>query len=325
MTEEQEFSRKVSYMGTPLSDDDRDLGFGDKVATETRQRFLNRDGSFNVERRGLRRFSTLNLYHFLLTMTWAQFLGLVLLLYFLSNIVFAILYSSLGAASLVDTSEIPTDSLFIRAFFFSVQTFATIGYGTIHPVGIVPNLLVTIESYYSLLVNALITGLVFARFSRPTAKIIFSESAVVAPYRNITGLMFRLVNNRHSQLIELKAQVLFSHFAEKDGKPIRRFDLLDLERQRVSFFPLAWTVVHPIDENSPMFGMTEEDFQKDDAEILVLLSATDETFSQTVHTRSSYKAGEIKFGYKFANIYNAPENGEPISIDIRKLSRIEKI
>ncbi len=326
MTEEREISRKVSYMGTPpLSDSERDLGFGDKVATETRQRFLNRDGSFNVERRGLRRFSTLNLYHFLLTMSWTQFLGLVLLLYFLSNIVFAVLYSSLGAASLVDTSEIPTDSLFIRAFFFSVQTFATIGYGTIHPVGIVPNLLVTLESYYSLLVNALITGLVFARFSRPTAKITFSESAVVAPYRDISGLMFRLVNNRHSQLIEIKAQVLFSHFAEKDGKPIRRFDLLDLERQRVSFFPLAWTVVHPIDENSPMFGLTEEDFIKEDAEILVLLSAIDETFSQTVHTRSSYKAGEIKFGYKFANIYNAPENGEPISIDIRKLSRIEKI
>lgn len=325
MTEEQEFSRKISYMGMPLAESDRDLGFGDKVASETRQRFLNRDGSFNVERRGLRRFSTLNLYHFLLTMSWTHFLGLVLLLYFFSNVVFAAAYSSLGAASLVDTSETPTESLFIRAFFFSVQTFATIGYGTIHPVGIIPNLLVTLESYYSLLVNALITGLVFARFSRPTAKIIFSEAAVVAPYRGKTGFMFRLVNNRHSQLIELKAQVLFSHFDTKDGKPIRRFDLLDLERQRVSFFPLAWTVVHPIDENSPMYGMTEEDFREADAEILILLSAIDETFSQTVHTRSSYKADEIKFNHKFANIYNKPQNGEPISIDIRKLSRIEKI
>lgn len=326
MTEEQEFSRKISYMGMPpIAESDRDLGFGEKVATETRQRFLNRDGTFNVKRRGLRRFSTLNLYHFLLTMSWSRFLGLVLLLYFFSNVVFAFFYSSLGAASLVDTSETPTESLFIRAFFFSVQTFATIGYGTIHPVGIVPNLLVTLESYYSLLVNALITGLVFARFSRPTAKVSFSESAVVAPYRGISGLMFRLVNNRHSQLIELKAQVMFSRFAEKDGKPYRRFDLLDLERQRVSFFPLAWTVVHPIDENSPMFGMTEEEFIKADAEILILLSAIDETFSQTVHTRSSYKSDEIKFGFKFANIYNEPQNGEPISIDIRKLSRIEKV
>lgn len=325
MTEEQEISRKISYMGSPpISESERDLGFGEKVATESRQRFLNRDGTFNVTRRGLRRFSTINLYHYLLTMSWSRFLGLLLLLYFLSNIFFALLYSSLGAESLVDTSEIPTESLFVRAFFFSVQTFATIGYGTIHPVGTLPNLLVTLESYYSLLINALITGLVFARFSRPTAKVIFSDTAIVAPYRGKTGLMFRLVNNRHSQLIELKAQVMFSRFDTKDGKPIRRFDLLDLERQRVSFFPLAWTIVHPIDENSPLFGMTEEDFLNSDSEILILLSAIDETFSQTVHTRSSYKADEVKFGYKFANIYNAPENGEPISIDIRKLSQIER-
>ena len=326
MPEEQELSRKISYMGTaPLAETERDLGFGEKVSAETRQRFLNRDGTFNVERHGLSRFSPLNFYHFLLTMNWSTFLGLLLLLYFLSNIIFALVYSSLGAESLVDTSEIPTESLFVRAFFFSVQTFATIGYGTIHPIGIIPNLIVTIESYYSLLINALITGLVFARFSRPTAKVIFSETAVVAPYTDISGLMFRIVNNRHSQLIELKAQVLFSRFAEKDGKPIRRFDLLDLERQRVSFFPLAWTIVHPIDKNSPMFGMTEEDFRNADAEIIIMLSAIDETFSQNVHTRSSYKADEVKFGYKFANLYNEPKNGEPLSIDIRRLSEVEKL
>lgn len=326
MTEEQEISPKISYMRTPdITDADRDLGFGEKVATESRLRFLNRDGTFNVKRSGLRQFSPLNFYHFLLTMSWSHFLGLLLLLYFLSNLFFATLYSSLGAASLIDTSEIPTENLFIRAFFFSVQTFATIGYGTIHPVGIIPNLLVTLESYYSLLINALITGLVFARFSRPTAKILFSETAIVAPYRENAGLMFRLVNNRHSQLIELKIQVLFSRFTENDGKIIRRFDVLELERQRVAFFPLSWTVVHPIDENSPLFGMSEEEFRRLDAEILILLSAIDETFSQTVHTRSSYKADEIKFGYKFKNLYNAPENGEPISIDIRKLSRIEKV
>ena len=325
MTEEQEISSKFDYVrATDITDADRDLGFGEKVASESRLRFLNRDGSFNVRRSGIRRFSPLNFYHFLLTMSWSYFLGLLLLLYFLSNLFFATLYSSLGASSLVDTSEIPTESIFIRAFFFSVQTFATIGYGTIHPVGIIPNLLVTLESYYSLLINALITGLVFARFSRPTAKIIFSETAIVAPYRENTGLMFRLVNNRHSQLIELKIQVLFSRFTEKDGKTIRRFDVLELERQRVAFFPLSWTVVHPIDENSPLFEMSEEEFTRTDAEILILLSAIDETFSQTVYTRSSYKSDEVKFGYKFTSLYNAPEIGEPISIDIRKLSEIER-
>lgn len=326
MTREEEFQQISMEIATPpRSEEDRDLGFGSKVATESRLRFLNRDGTFNVQRTGFPFVSTLNLYHFLLTMSWTQFLGLVLVLYFLSNIIFAGLYASLGSGSLVDTSEIPTTNLFVRGFFFSVQTFATIGYGTIHPVGMIPNLLVTLESYYSLLVNALITGLVFARFSRPTAKVVFSETAVIAPYRNIKGFMFRLVNSRNSQLIEVSAQVLFTRFVEKEGQKIRRFDLLKLERENVSFLPLTWTIVHPIDEDSPMYNMTEEDLTNADAEILIMLNGMDETFAQTVHTRSSYKAQDIKCGYKFSNIYNQTEPHEPISIDIRKLSKVEKI
>lgn len=305
-------------------EDDRDLGFGSKVASESRLRFLNRDGTFNVQRTGLSQISPRNLYHFLLTMSWSVFLVLVLLLYFLSNIFFGLIYSSLGAEAIVDTSSEPTVNIFLRGFFFSVQTFATIGYGTIHPVGVIPNLLVTIESYYSLLANALITGLVFARFSRPTAKIIYSKTAIIAPYRGGEGFMFRLVNSRKNQLIEMKAQVLFTRFVEKDGAVMRTFDLLKLERERVSFLPLAWTLVHPIDENSPMSGLTEEDFEKSDAEILVLISAMDETFAQMVHTRTSYKSKEIKFGYKFSNLYNELKDDEPISIDIRRLSEIEK-
>lgn len=325
MTREENFQQKsLDMAASNIFEEDRDLGFGAKVAQENRLRFLNRDGTFNVKRTGLRRFYSLNLYHILLTMSWTRFLGLVLLLYFFSNVVFGFLYAVLGDGSLVDTSESPITNIFLRGFFFSVQTFATIGYGTIHPLGLIPNLLVTIESYYSLIANALITGVVFARFSRPTAKIIFSETAVVAPYRGINGFMFRIVNSRENQLIEVKAQVLFARFVEKNGKPTRRFDLLKLERDNVSFFPLGWTVVHPIDEDSPMFNMTESDFEKSDAEILILLNALDETFAQTVHTRSSYKLSEIKFGYKYSNIYNKTELNEPISIDIRKLSKIEK-
>lgn len=325
MTREEEIHPQTIKMTVPqMREEDRDLGFGSKVATESRLRFLNRDGTFNVRRTGLNQISPRNLYHFLLTMSWTRFLSLVLLLYFLSNVVFGLIYSSLGAEYLVDTSNEPTSNMFLRGFFFSVQTFATIGYGTIHPVGIIPNLLVTIESYYSLLANALITGLVFARFSRPTAKIIFSKKAIIAPYRGGKGFMFRLVNSRKNQLIELKAQVLFSRFVEKNGTTSRSFDLLTLERESVSFLPLAWTLVHPIDENSPLFGLTEADFERLDVEILIVISAMDETFAQTVHTRSSYKSNEIKFGYKFANLYNEIMANEPISIDIRRLSQIEK-
>ncbi len=304
--------------------EERDLGFGSIVSGQSRQRLLNPDGSFNVRRSGLPFLSSLNLFHFFLEMKWRTFLSLLLAIYFVSNVIFGMAYAAFGETALVDTSADPTQSLFVRGFFFSVQTFATIGYGTIHPVGIVPNLLVTVESYYSLLVNALITGLVFARFARPTARLIYSDVAVVAPYRDITGLMFRLVNGRHNQLIEVTAQVMFSRLVAENGRPVRRFDLLELERRKVSFFPLAWTVVHPITPDSPLAGLTHEDLVQADAEILILMSAIDETFAQVVHTRTSYKPSQIRFGQKFASIYREVPEGEPISIDVRRLSSVER-
>jgi len=308
-----------------VKEQDRDLGFGSVVAEASRQRFLNRDGSFNVQRSGLTVVRSLNLYHYLLSMSWSAFLGLVLLLFFVSNLIFGTVYAVLGPAALIDTSGAPFASLFVTGFFFSVQTFATIGYGTIHPVGIVPNLVVTVESYYSLLANALVTGLVFARFARPTAKIVLSTVAVIAPYKDITAFMFRIVNGRNNQLIEVKAQVIAARIKNGDDKIARKFDVLDLERKSVTFFPLTWTIVHPIDENSPLFGLSERDLQNSDAEFLILLTATDETFATTVHQRSSYKPSEVRYGYKFVSIYNEMKTGEPISIDIRKLSEVEKV
>ena len=300
---------------------DRDLGFGPAVTEQAGPRFLNRDGTFNVRRDGFNFITSLNTYHFLLTMPWATFLGLMLSLYFVSNVIFGALYASFGEAGLVDTTG-SSAGMFVRGFFFSVQTFATIGYGTIHPVGVGPNLLVTIESYYSLIANALITGLVFARFARPTARILFSEIAVIAPYQGMTGFMFRTVNGRNNQLIEVKAQVIFARFVNENGKRVRKFDVLPLERRSVTFYPLTWTVVHPIDEASPLWGCTQADLLASDAEFLILMTATDETFATVVHQRASYKPDEILFGRKFVSIYNN-KSGEPISIDVRRLSQIE--
>lgn len=322
MTDET-LDKDLQTIAAVQSEEDRDLGFGSVVTGQARQRLLNPDGTFNVERTGVSIFTSLNAYHTLLSMSWSTFLGLVLLLFFLSNVFFGLLYATVGENGLVDVSSTPSDDLFVRGFFFSVQTFATIGYGTIHPVGIIPNLIVTMESYYSLLANALITGVVFARFARPTAKIVFSDVAVVAPYRGGKGLMFRIVNGRNNQLIEVGAIVTFARFVNENGRTVRRFDVLELERRKVTFFPLAWTVVHPIDEKSPMYGLTEADIKATDGEILILLKAVDETFVQTVHARSSYKPHSIKFGRKFSSLYNDVEDGEPISIDVRKLSQTE--
>ena len=305
-------------------EDDKDLGFGAVVASRSRQRFLNPDGSFNVRRTGVPFLTSLNVYHVLLTMSWKKFLLLLLLLYFASNVVFGLMYASLGAEALVDSSSMPTENMFVRGFFFSVQTFATIGYGTIHPVGIVPNLLVTVESYYSLLANALITGVVFARFARPVARVVFSDVAVIAPYRGITGLMFRIVNGNNNQLIEVGAKVMLARFVVEGERRVRKFYPLQLERRSVAFFPLTWTVVHPIDTDSPMYGLTRKDLEATDAEILILLTANDETFAQVVHSRSSYKPNKILFGYKFANIYNETSPDAPLSINVRKRSAVEQ-
>jgi inward rectifier potassium channel len=235
------------------------------------------------------------------------------------------MYAILGAGAIVDSSSTPVDNIFLRGFFFSVQTFATIGYGTIHPVGIVANLLVAIESYYAIILTALVTGIVFARFARPTAKVLFSDHAVIAPYKEDQAFMIRLANARNNQMVEVQAQLMFSRLVNEDGRIVRRFDLLELERGRVSLLPLAWTIVHHINESSPMYGMNKEQLAESNAEIAVLLSAMDETYAQIVHTRTSYKPDEIKCGYKFVDMYNKVESGERISIDIRKLSQIETV
>lgn len=323
--DEPPFQNETFKMPAPsaMSEKDRDMGFGEKVASET-DRMVNRDGSFNVERTGLGLTALLNPYHILMTMPWKVFIGLTLLLYFLSNVFFGVIYASFGAAALIDTSELPLENLLLRGFFFSVQTFATIGYGTIHPVGVVPNLIVTIESYYSMIITALITGIVFARFSRPRARILFSDIAVVAPYHDKTAYMIRIVNSRNNQLIEVEAKIMFSLLQEENGRVVRRFNMLELERSKVSFLPLSWTIVHPINEASPLYNLTEDDLKKGNAEFTILLSGMDETYAQIVHTRTSYKTHEIKFGYKFSNIYNEIESGEKISIDVRKLSKVEK-
>jgi inward rectifier potassium channel len=325
--EESTFQAETFKLPTTetMSDKDRDLGFGEKVSSEASDRLINRDGSFNVERTGLGLRNLLNPYHILMTMEWRTFIALTLLLYFFSNLFFGLIYSLLGAEALVDTSSTPIENIFLRGFFFSVQTFATIGYGTIHPVGFVANMLVTIESYYSMIITALITGIVFARFARPTARILFSDLAVIAPYQDKTAFMLRIVNSRNNQLIEVEAKVMFSRLVEEGERVVRRFEMLELERRKVSFLPLAWTIVHPIDENSPLYNLSVEDLETGNAEFAVLLSAMDETYAQVVHTRSSYKAHEIKFGHKFVSIYNEVETGGKISINVRKLSKVEKV
>jgi inward rectifier potassium channel len=283
----------------------RDLGFGSVVSRESQQRLLNRDGSFNVERKGLSLVETISPYHLLLTMSWWRFFALCVGWYFFANVAFALAYMACGRGALISTTPGISQHPFWRAFFFSVETVSTIGYGNVVPVTLAANFVVTIEALAGLAGFAIITGLLFARISRPTANVLFSSHAVVAPYQEITALEFRVANARSNELIEVNAQVVLSRFEEVDGKSTRRYYPLKLERNGVVFLPLTWTVVHPIEEDSPLHGETAETLLNTGAEVLVLLKAFDETFSTIVQTRTSYTYEDIVWGARFANAFMA--------------------
>jgi inward rectifier potassium channel len=310
--------------GNGAGEINRDLGLGMRVAQESRERFLNPDGTFNVRRHGLAFFQSLNLYHWLLTISWPVFFLLIALSYLAANLMFAAGYLLCGPGALTGLSDSSAGSSFGDAFFFSVQTVATIGYGRVTPNGLAANILVTLEALVGLLGFALATGLLFARFSRPDARIIFSDNAIIAPYRGMTALEFRIANKRNSQLINVEATVSISLKEMADGKMVRKFYPLKLERDKVVFFPLHWVIVHPIDGASPLRGMTQQQFDASDAEILILLSAVDETFAQTVHARSSYKYHDVRWGMRFSDIFHPSTDGK-ISIDLRRLSHIEPV
>ena len=301
----------------------RDLGFGTVVIQQSRQRLLNRDGSFNVVRGGLNPLTSLSVYHDLLTTTWPRFLGMVVLFHLVTNAVFGAAYMACGPGALSGMTAVTPVDRFLEAFFFSVQTFATIGYGAMSPHSLAAHVLVTVESLVGLLGFALATGLLFARFSRPTARIQFSDVAVISPYQGITAFEFRLANARSSELIQVEARVLLSRLRPEGGG--RKLIPLKLERDSVVFFPLAWTVVHPIDEESPLYGLGPEDLAESRAEFLVLLTAFDETFSQTVHTRSSYIDEDVVWGATFASVFKKEREDGKLAIDVGRLSEIQRV
>ncbi len=304
------------------ADINADLGFGSVVARDP-HRLLNRDGTFNVRREGLPFFASLSTYHYLLTISWPKFLSFVGATYVAGNALFAFAYLLCGPQAL--TGGDAHRSAFATAFFFSVHTLATIGYGSITPNNLAANIVVTIEALAGLLGFAIVAGIVFARFARPMAQILFSDKAIIAPYRGITAFMFRIVNQKSNELVELSAKVMLARRKAESPNGEREFILLKLERERVSFFPLSWTIVHPIDEESPLREMTEEDLRECDTEFLVLLNGFDETFSQTVHTRSSYRGDEVVWGARFTSMFNPMRPDGALSVDVRKLHDIETL
>ena len=286
-----------------MSELNRDLGLGGKLAREASVRLLNQDGSFNARRLGHSRWHPVNAYHTLIELKPSRLIALSLLGYLLVNCFFALLYFACGEGAL-DLQGNGHMSRLESCFYFSVQTIGTIGYGKMVPVSRAANLLVAVEALFGLVGFAVLSALIYARLTRPEAEIVFSNRALIAPYEGGWALMTRLANQRRSNLTEARATLTIARWVKvANGERKRKFDSLELERDRVVFMPLQWVLVHPIDAKSPLYGMTKQQMSEAEPEIFILLSADEDTFAVTVHSRTSYQRHEIVWGAKFDDMY----------------------
>jgi len=291
----------------------KDLGFGEQGSAQS-NRFINKNGGINVIRKGLPFFRPYDLYHSLISMNWVKFITLITASFFSINLLFALIYACLEKTALSNmynrSSEIQQ---FWDSFFFSVQTITTVGYGAMSPESNWAKIISSLESFIGLLGFALVTGLLYGRFSKPIMKIKYSKNILVAPFKEGKALMFKMANQRSSKLIEAEVKVIL--IGSKNGK--RVYHDLPLELKKINFFALSWTVVHPINDKSFLFQQTPKNLKELNAEIVILVKAFDDSFSQVVYSRMSYKYNEFIWNAKFeSSIFE--EEGK-LSIDLQQM------
>jgi inward rectifier potassium channel len=285
-----------------------DPGLTQKYTGSVR-RIINKDGQFNVKRKGVN-WRDIHPYLYMINVPWPVFFLYVFSGYLAMNLVFALIYWLNGAQHLTG-AEPPTEyGSFVNAFFFSAHTLTTVGYGNMFPQGLAANAIAAVEALFGLMTFALATGLLFGRFSRPAARLGFSEHMIVAPYSDGTSLQFRVANRRSNNLMELEARMLLMTVEAMEGELRRKYQELPLERQNVLFLPLTWTIVHPVDDASPLYGKTPDDLKRTQAEFLILIKGFDDTFYQTLHTRHSYRHDEIVWGANFSPAFTIDESGD---------------
>ncbi|MEO0312278.1 MAG: hypothetical protein RIQ89_1935 [Bacteroidota bacterium] len=301
----------------------KEFGFGDNV-NNNNQRLMNANGSSNVKRIGINFFESQNFYHSLITMRWWKFNLLILAYFLIVNCIFALFYCFITPNGLAGLQFNNNTERFLENFFFSAQTLTTVGYGRISPIGSLASAVAAIESLLGLLGFALATGLLYGRFSRPEAKLAFSENFLIAPYRDINALMFRFGNKRISELINCEVDVTMAFIEVQDGKPIRKFIPLKLELTKINFLTMSWTIVHPIDQESPIYGWSENEFHTHQVEILVLFKGIEETFVQNVHYRTSYHHHQLVYGAKFKPIISTGKNGG-VDVALHHIGEYQKI
>ncbi|PKB15533.1 ion channel [Flavobacterium sp. 5] len=300
-------------------------GFGSSAST-TGGRFINKDGSVNATKKGIGILDRISWYHTMLDMSSWKFLSILLLFYISINFVFAILYFGIGIEHLngIDT----TDNEWVQfgqAYFFSAQTFTTVGYGHVSPVGFYTSALSSAEALMGLLSFAIATGLFFGRFSKPAIYLKFSHNAIIAPFNNGKALMFRLAPYKNTNYIDAEVSVTLGMRMEENGMMTNKFFTLDLEYQKINSLALTWTLVHPITSESPLYELTKSDYDSIIGEVIVIIKTFDDMFSTTVATRTSYTFEEIIYGAKFKPMYNKSEDNQSTVLDLRLLNLFDAV
>jgi inward rectifier potassium channel len=300
-----------------------DSGFGVN-SSDSGGRFVNRDGRPNVIKRGMSVLHRYSWFHTMLDLPRWKFLLFILLAYIIINMVFAGIYLLIGVEHLAGIERKDLFHNYAEAFFFSLQTYTTVGYGRISPIGYLTSFVAAFEAFLGLMTFALATGLLYARFSKPQSYLRFSDMAVIAPYKNGTALMFRMVPYKNNYLTDAEVKVSLAMKPEENGSLTNRFFNLNLELSRINALALSWTVVHAIDENSPLYGWVAEDYKNTFMELMVFVKAFDEAYSNTVVARTSYTNSEMIYGAKFKIMYHAGDHQRKTVLQLDKLNMIEK-
>ena len=281
---------------------------------------MNSDGSLNINRVN-KRTNILDTYHYLINITWTRFFLLAIVAFTAVNVLFALIYLLIG----VDQIMVPTNNVlenFITALFFSAQTLTTLGYGYLAPNGMLSGFISSFEAFLGLSMFAFLTGLIYGRFSKPKASIRFSENLIFRDFNTTKALMFRLVNNRSNVMIKPKATVTLALSKLNNKNEYKRsFYNLKLEREQINYLPTTWTIVHEIDQDSPLIEYKNEELNLLNAELVVMITYFDQSFNQEVHQIHAYNFKDLKLNYKFNPAFYYDKDGKLI-LDFDKIDSI---
>ncbi len=295
-----------------------DLGFSSKI--QSTARMLGKDGMFRVERIGGEK----NIYHYLIDMKWSHFILLVIAGYFLMSCVFALIYQSIGIEHISGTDKGCWIHEFSQCYYFSAQTLTTVGYGALAPKGTITNFVSSIEAVVGLLSFSLATGLFYGRFIKPSKGFVFSNVAVVNPMKPFPILMVRVANKQDNILLDLEVKLLVTFIVNDEGANKRKYHTLKLESDKVVTLPLNWNLVHEINDTSPLYELTQQDFLDSNLELILMIKGFSETYGQELHSRSSWTADEILWNKKFSMPYSEIPGKLNVIFDLNKMDAVEE-